>query len=112
MAKVLILPHDGDPREAEINTLKEAQEIVGGYIEAVPFNDQVLVVNEDGKAKGLEYNVRATNLCRDHRIGLRLHDYICGDAFLVGPPDNDEGDWTDVSRELAEPILAEVADVG
>lgn len=53
------------PREvAEVreipNTLKALQELVGGYIEATPFDgDLRLVVNEEGKLMRLEPNVLA-----------------------------------------------------
>ena len=39
------------------NTLKNLQNTVDGYIEAVPFgNDNVLIVNEEGKIRGLDPN--------------------------------------------------------
>lgn len=39
------------------NTLEALQEIVGGYIEAVsPFTDAVIICNEEGRIRGLEYN--------------------------------------------------------
>ena len=42
-------------------TLKSAQEFVGGYVEGVPFpNGDYLIVNEEGKLKGLDVNEKAT----------------------------------------------------
>ena len=36
--------------EKKLPTLKEAQEFVGGYIEAITFpNDDLLIINEEGK---------------------------------------------------------------
>ena len=39
------------------NTLESFQKAVGGYIEAVTFaSDAVLIVNEEGRLRGLPYN--------------------------------------------------------
>ena len=50
-------------------TLKEAQEIVGGLIEIVPYDyhkikDTDLIVNEEGLIHGLELNVDAKEFCK------------------------------------------------
>ncbi len=38
------------------NELKTLQEIVEGYIEMIQYKDMVLIVNEEGKLKGLRNN--------------------------------------------------------
>ena len=89
--RVLIVEPRRNPRRANIqHTLKEMQEIVGGYIEIIrPFDDPVaLVCDEEGKLKGYELN-RAI-------VGK---DIIAGTFFLAGI---DEDDLTDLSDELAE----------
>jgi hypothetical protein len=43
-------------------TLKELQDLVGGYIEFLPAIKSKIVVNEDGRLKGLPYNRKATKL--------------------------------------------------
>ena len=43
--------------------LKEAQEFVGGYVEGITFpNGDYLIINEEGKLKGLPYNPEASAL--------------------------------------------------
>lgn len=56
-------------------TLNELQLYVDGYIEIVPIGEFLLIVNEEGKLKGLPYNEKATEL-----IQLVSNDYIVGDA--------------------------------
>ena len=57
-------------------TLEEAQEIVGGYVEmqTLPNGDQLLM-DEDGKSKGLRANPEATAL-----LGW---DTVVGPALLL-----------------------------
>ena len=55
------------------NTLEAKQKIVGGLIEVVPYQDDMLLVcNDEGKIIGLKPNV-----CFDM-------DYIAGDMFVIG----------------------------
>lgn len=69
--------------------LKEMQELVGGYIETVPtviashWADEkgvsiLMVVNEEGKLRGLYWNPKATTLYG------HSPDYIAGNALIVG----------------------------
>jgi len=63
-------------------TLKEMQDCVEGYIEFVWLKDgKILVVNEDGKIKGLESNPIATGIIM--RQGI--NDHIVGNALLIDP---------------------------
>jgi len=69
-------------------TLKSAQEFVGGYVEGVPFpNGDYLIVNEEGKLKGLDVNEKATKLWRDtfdndnYITGRK--DFVVGNAILI-----------------------------
>ena len=43
-------------------TLQDAQKFVGGYVEIVRLNDGILIVNEEGKIKQLDYNEPASKL--------------------------------------------------
>lgn len=60
--KVLVIDTVKEPRAKTIDgSLKQMQEIVGGYIETTKFCDingkrMVLVCNEDGKLRGLPLN--------------------------------------------------------
>ena len=64
--------------EGETWTLKELQELVGGYIEIVAAPNhpgRVLVINEEGKLKGLPFNKNATD--------LYIYEPIVGDAVIT-----------------------------
>jgi hypothetical protein len=61
-------------------TLKEMQEVVGGYIEFLYLkNNLVMIVNEEGKIIGLPYNPKATQLVQENNI----QDIIVGDVLVV-----------------------------
>ena len=61
-------------------TLKEMQEVVGGYIEFLYLKDNlVMVVNEEGKMIGLPFNARATQLIKENNI----NDIIVGDVLVI-----------------------------
>ena len=60
--------------------LDELQSFVGGYIEIIYLNDnELMVVNEEGKINDLPVNVNATEIFWKH---LNTSDYICGDALV------------------------------
>lgn len=68
---------------ATTGKLAVLQEIVGGYIQAVGVGNVTIYLDEEGKIKGKEINVRATKLA--HRLKLiALHDAIVGDAVVLG----------------------------
>jgi hypothetical protein len=86
------------PKNGSHFQLEELQEIVGGYIEIVHpgsfdmrgildldeptrFSGKLLVINEEGKNKGLPLNIRATV------IWGNPNDYIVGDVLFC-----DEGE--------------------
>lgn len=62
-------------------TLKEMQEIVGGYIEFVYLlkDNLVMVVNEEGKITGLPFNAKATQLVKE----CNINDIIVGDVLVI-----------------------------
>lgn len=64
MGKATVLKVDGTREELDHRpTLEEAQKIVGGYIEYIRLDpNNLLVVDEDGKPKGLPTNKQATLL--------------------------------------------------
>ena len=77
--------------EKKLPTLKEAQEFVGGYIEAVTFpNNDLLIVNEDGKLKDLPYNSEASEIWISH---FGKTDAIVGDALLIKADARDGESW-------------------
>lgn len=61
------------------NTLEAFQEAVGGYIEAVTLcTDLVLIVNEEGRIKGLPYNI---TICGCQLYGPVLAVGVNGEEF-------------------------------
>lgn len=84
---VLVVEPKRSPKVKEIDgSLKSMQEIVGGYIQPVYFDDSAaLVCNEEGKLM----NLPANRTLRD-KDG-KLYDIVFGTFFLCGAPSN--GDY-------------------
>lgn len=61
-------------------SLKELQDVVGGYIENLRIDDnRIMVLNEEGKYMHLPHNAQATSLV----ASLLLEwDYIVGDVIV------------------------------
>ena len=62
-------------------SLKEMKDIVGGYIEILQdltTNQSVMVVNEEGKLKGLAFNKEGTQILRS----WGYDDFVVGDVLL------------------------------
>ena len=95
--KGLLYKVDGnEPQTVEIeNTLESLQKIVGGYIETVYMRvaatglNAILVLNEDGKVKGLPYSCYVP----------KIRDFIAGDCIILG--DGGE-DFTDAPQEILD----------
>lgn len=62
--------------------LQELQSIVGGYIQILELkDDKLMIVNEEGKVNGLDFNFRATSLAL-HSGAISSNDYIVGDVII------------------------------
>ena len=57
--------------------LEELQDMVGGLIQVIQLKDKQIIVDEEGKLKGKEFNVEATELWN---VG---YDVIVGDAVVL-----------------------------
>lgn len=70
--KIVVRKIGCEPEVREVeNTLRNLQEIVGGYIECISItNDILCVCNEEGKILGLPPNF------------IYCNDIICGDVFF------------------------------
>jgi hypothetical protein len=67
------------PRSGSTFELEELQKFVGGYVESVRTVDgQMMLVNELGKMKKLDLNIKATRIYQHGR-----HDPIVGPALVV-----------------------------
>lgn len=53
-------------------SLEEVQKIVGGYVEIIGLSDDnILLINEDGKLMGLAENVKANEIAVNHDAVFR-----------------------------------------
>ena len=57
--------------------LEELQDMVGGIIQVIQLEDKQIIVDEEGKQKGKEFNLEATELWN---VG---YDLIVGDAVVL-----------------------------
>lgn len=97
MPLALIIPADldADIFYENLNGLEDYQRIVGGYIETVPYRENVVpYFDEEGKIKGKPVNERATALLRN---SIFPGDYIAGTCLFVGfdPETGEEKDLPD-----------------
>lgn len=71
------------PKNGKTFSLKELQEIVGGYIEITYIStdegERLMVLNEEGKLIGLHTNYEATELYNKNRESF---DVIAGDVLV------------------------------
>ena len=68
--------------------LKPAQEFVGGYVQGIEFpNGDYMIMNEEGKLKGLPVNEQATKLWREtfteDKYLFGYDDFVCGPVILI-----------------------------
>lgn len=109
MEYVIKINHDGQIEKIPLEepVLDNLQEMVGGYIETLPLTDPlddsldydiILIVNEEGKLRGLPVNNRATMLSRF--CGM---DIIVGDAVIARVT---EEEICGFSSETADEILS------
>jgi hypothetical protein len=74
-----LLKTDGTTQEHDDNTLEGMQAAVGGYIQIVNTKDgKLMVMNEDGKLKGLIFNETATEM-----VELFPGDYVAGNVLIA-----------------------------
>ncbi len=95
--KVLLKEVGKDPIVKLVeDTLEAKQELVGGLIEVVVYDDEILLVcNEEGKILNMK-----PNLAFDY-------DYIAGDCFFIGD-DFENGDFKSLTDEQIERIKEEI----
>lgn len=88
MAKIkVVFKRPGEePEQVEVeNELKPLMDLVGGYIECVPWDlDTLMIMDEDGKTKGLGCNF---GWCGDIIVGPVVWVGIDGEEFADVDPD-------------------------
>jgi len=74
MVTYTVLGTDGTAvqRQAKQVSLEVAQREIGGYVEAVTLRDTVLLCDEEGLLKGLEYNQLASEMTGQYIVGTAL----------------------------------------
>lgn len=90
--------------EFDSHDLKALQGYVGGWVEIVKgFRPDInFAFNEESKVHGLPLNRRGTLMLWTHHSAFRNHDALAGDVVIMGPGDDESGEWTGVPDELVE----------
>lgn len=91
MGKITILYQNGEAIPAPCNSLplEKLQQMVGGYIEVVPYFTSyegercIAFCDEEGKLKGKSVNAVATNLWYDQFAEIAQADVLVGDIVIV-----------------------------
>ena len=74
---------DIEPKNGTDFKLEELQAIVEGHIELIYLpNNQLMVLNEEGKIMGLPYNENATKQCSVVFYDAGCYDFIVGDVLI------------------------------
>ena len=98
----VIVTTSGDRSVVEFDDSTAYKTISGavqGYVERVHFNDYVMWVNEEGKLKGLDFNVFADDLFSQQYVSTG--DWIVGDVVFTGL-DDEEGNTIGLTDEQVE----------
>jgi hypothetical protein len=107
MLTAIVVPADpGQPVAMEHiakDDLTAYRRLVGGHLEVIHLErpPASLYLNEEGKVLELPLNPRATALLWMHNASFRGWDLIVGNAFILGPPDDESYDTT-APAELVE----------
>lgn len=85
----------------EGSQLKELQEAVGGWIQAVDLSDTLTMwLNEEGKLNGLPLNTQATDLWEEV---YGKTDFIVGNVIFTGGT-GDEGETLGLNEDTANKL--------
>lgn len=95
MLKGILIKSDGDYQVIDYeDSLDFLHNVVGGYIEYVPIKDNIcMIINEEGKLKGLDINDIATSL-------ISFNDFIVGNVLIVGVKDGEDISLSDSQIEM------------
>jgi hypothetical protein len=108
VVRALRIPVDPDEpiTEVQVDSLKDYQAVVGGYIEPVdiPALGVTVYVNEEGLLRQIRLNSRVTFLWWYFVPEARQTAMLVGPALIVGLP-NRNGESTNIPREAKELLL-------
>lgn len=111
MVTALMIPADvAEPlrlHEFDTSSLTAYLDVIRGNMAAFRLfrPDAVLYASEEGDALNLPTNDRATALLWVHNSTCRGFDTIAGDAFLIGPLDDDVAEDLPVPDELVQLLM-------
>lgn len=110
MITAIVIPaHSAHPVRVEQIApvdLDVRQRLVGGTIQALNLYKppSTMYINDEGKLLDLRPNPRATSVLWVHNPDFRNHDFVVGDAIIVGQPDEQGNDET-APQELVDIIF-------
>ncbi len=98
---VVVVEPGGEPIRLVVEpTLENLRGMIGGgWLEAIHGPGWAAYLDEEGKLKGLSYNVSATALAVTAGWLGSGRDYLVGTVMFLGPPDED-GDETSVTEAI------------
>lgn len=97
MSLALVLKADNTTERLEEISLKTLQGAVGGWVQALTFQDFTMWVNEEGKLiDGMEPNVLATSMFIDE---FNYQDVILGNVVFTGGAD-EEGETLPLDEKV------------
>lgn len=106
MTRCIIIPadqHDSLTR-TELASLEDLQRAIGGWLEEVQIDERfVLLVDEEGRMKGLPQNRRATLLLRLFVPAARNQPGLVGTVVIIGTAT--ETEWTSVPEDLERLLI-------
>lgn len=99
--RALVIPvgSQAEIEVADLDGFEDYQKVIGGFIETIPFpgrDDVAPYFDEEGKIKGLDVNLRATQILKPVMFP---DDFIVGTCIFVGF-DPDTGDDQDLPEEV------------
>ena len=105
MSKVIVVKVDGTVMATKLESLKELQGAVGGWIELIRCGSLGSgFINEEGKLKGLPINLLATLIW--HKTSPTMKgDFLVGDVVFCGNEDQ-HGNTKDIKKEFESFIKA------
>jgi hypothetical protein len=90
--QVTLITTEGDIKKVNIKTFKDAKHFVSkdfyeSPIEVLTMSDgRLMLLDEEGKLKGLEYNEEATRRAKDDNL-IYPSDFIVGNVIIVDDVD-------------------------
>ena len=103
MTKALLVRTNGKISEVKIENLSDMQAGVGGYIEALPIDENKhgmsIYINEEGRLEELPINMTMSIFLVREDASPGMEVPVHGDVRICGPT-GEEGERTDVGEDV------------